>query len=695
VDAREELDAIESRVTRQRDALLALTTEPLADGDELPEVMARITRAASDTLCVSRVGIWLYNDARTAIECLDLYDAFTGRHESGAQLRAASFPNYFRVMAESEIVAVDDAAADARTAEFAAPYLRPLGIVSMMDVPIRRGAEVIGVLCHEHTRDRRHWTADEKAFAIATSTMISLALERRQRRRVESALTLQSAALNAVAHPVVITDRTATIVWTNPAFTELTGFSQEEAVGRNSIELLSSGQHDAAFFRSLWSALTEGRVWRGEISNRCKDGRIFLADQTVTPVKNSSGEVTHFVAVKIDLTEKKRLERQFIQAQKMEVVGRLTSGIAHDFNNLLTVIIGSAELGLGDLDQDHPSRVDFDRIHEAGTRASALTRQLLSFSRKHVSNRVPLPIAGLLRGFRGMLQRLIGEDILLDVAAGDDAGNVLADESQIEQVILNLAINARDAMPRGGVLRIGADAVNLDAAFAAAHKGTHAGPHVRIVVTDTGEGMAPEVLARVFEPFFTTKEQGRGTGLGLATVHGIVEQSGGTVCVSSAAGVGTTFTIYLPRVEHSAPPAPLPPFAPLNPRSAHLLVVEDDDAVRDLAVRILRSAGYSTVSAGDGAAALRLIAERSASIDLVVTDVVLPDMSGRDLASRAALIRPGVPVLFTSGYTDDVVLSHGIRDNTAPFIAKPYTAPALKAKVHEVLAQSGRHLELQ
>ena len=687
VDARVAVsEAIESRVVRQRDALLTLTTEQRPDCDALSETLARITEVASATLRVPRVSVWRYNSARTTIECLDLYDASTVQHQSGASLRAADFPNYFRVIADSDIVAVDDAVADPRTSEFTDVYLRPLGIVSMMDVPIHLGGQVIGVMCHEQTQQRRRWTADEKAFAIATSTLISLAFERCDRRRAEDAVQMQVSALNAAAFPIVISDRDATIVWTNQAFTTMIGYTPEEAIGRNVVELLEAGRHDDnSVKKAIWDTIGARRVWRGEVWNRRKDGTLVLFDQTITPVTDAAGRVTHFVAIKADLTEQRKLEGQFLQAQKMEVVGRLAGGIAHDFNNLLTVINGSAELALEHLDKDHPLRGDFERIQESGARAAALTRQLLTFSRRHVTNRTPLSIANVLHGFRSMLQRLIGEDILLDVAADESLGLVLADESQIEQVILNLAINARDAMPRGGVLRIGADAIDLDAAFAAAHKGAQAGPHVRIVITDTGEGMSPAVLAKVFEPFFTTKEQGKGTGLGLATVGAVVEQSGGTIGVSSAVGVGTTFTIYLPRIDGAAP---LPDAARVNPvprASATVLVVEDDDAVRELAVRILRSSGYTTLTASDGASALRLMAERSTTIDLIVSDAVLTDMGGRDLRSRIELIRPGVPVLFTSGYTDDVVPAGGARHNTVHFIAKPYTAPALKAKVRETL----------
>jgi two-component system cell cycle sensor histidine kinase/response regulator CckA len=675
-------DTIETRVTRQRDALLKLTTEQPLDCDLVPKALAQITEVAAATLRVSRVSIWRYNAGRTAIDCIDLYDAIAKEHRSGSSLRASDFPHYFRVIADSDVVAVDDAIADVRTSEFTSSYLRPLGIASMMDVAIRLGEAVIGVLCHEQTGPRRHWTDDEKAFAIGTSTLISLALERCERRRVESTLRLQSAAFNAAADATVITDGEGVIEWVNPAFTKLTGYSADEAIGRNPRDLLKSGHHDSAFYERMWSTLTSGQVWRGQVVNRRKDGTTYYEDQTITPIA-LNGSVTHFVAIKRDLTERHNLEEQFLQAQKMEVVGRLAGGIAHDFNNLLTVINGTAELALTDLAHSHPLHKDFQNIFDAGQRASNLTRQLLAFSRKQIVNRAPLEVGPVLTGFRAVLQRLIGEDIDLDIVA--DAGTVLADRGQFEQVILNLAVNARDAMPRGGKLIVEGSNVELDPLFAARHNGVRPGPHVKILVRDTGHGMTDQVMQRIFEPFFTTKEVGKGTGLGLSTVYAIVAQSGGTIWVDSAAGRGTLFTIYLPRVTEIAV-APAPDVEAKALAAGHtLLLVEDDDSVREVAVRIFRSAGYLTLAARDASEALHILAVHTEPISLIVTDVVLVGMGGRDLASNALKIRPGIPILFTSGHTDDLVLAHGVRENVVHFLSKPYTAASLTAKVRDVL----------
>ena len=534
---------LEARVVRQRDALLKLMTDHPADSAALPRSIGRILEVAADTLNVGRVGLWRFNADRSAIDCVDLYESLQGgRHQSGQRLLASDHPAYFKAIETSDVIAAEEACADPRTAGFARAYLRPNGIVSMMDVPVYVHGEIGGVLCHEHTGAPRAWAADERAFAIAVASMIALRIERAECSRAESVMELQSAALDAAAPSIMILDRQGRIAWANRAFFLLTGFTREETIGRNAAQLLRVGLAPDAALNSLHECVVAGRAWSGELTNRRKDGTVFTVRQAVTPVVDGRGHVTHLVSIKYDLTEQRTLEKEFLQAQKMEVVGRLAGGIAHDFNNLLTVINGSAELALTDLDIDSPLRTDFERIRDAGARATALTRQLLSFSRKRHTNYEAVNMRTLLNGFHGVLQRMIGEDIALFTVVEGDA-LVYADPAQIEQIILNLAVNARDAMPKGGTLR-----VDVSVGKFAGHDRAER-PHVEIAVSDTGEGMAPEVMEHIFEPFFTTKESGKGTGLGLATVSTIVNQLGGSVKVASLVGRGTTFTIFLPRMD--------------------------------------------------------------------------------------------------------------------------------------------------
>jgi two-component system cell cycle sensor histidine kinase/response regulator CckA len=379
-------------------------------------------------------------------------------------------------------------------------------------------------------------------------------------------------------------------------------------------------------------------------------------------------------------TERETLKEQYLQSQKMEAIGQLAGGVAHDFNNLLTVILGYSELllsGMGDADR---RRDLVEQMKRAGERAAGLTRQLLAFSRRQVLAPRVLDLNAVVADLEKMLRRIIGEDVTLETNLQPGLGPVKADPGQIEQVLINLAVNARDAMPTGGQLVLETRNVELDEAS------VRPGPHVLLAVSDTGHGMTPEIQARIFEPFFTTKEKGRGTGLGLATVYGIVQQLGGHIAVSSAPSRGTTFQVYLPRTrEAAAPGKPSRSTAPAPRGSETVLLVEDEDAVRSLARLVLRQAGYRVLEAPGGDEALRVVGRHQGPIHLLVTDVVMPGQDGRQVAERLLGSHPGLKVLFLSGYTDDVVVRHGILEDQVHFLAKPYSPAVLAQKVREVL----------
>jgi CheY-like chemotaxis protein len=369
----------------------------------------------------------------------------------------------------------------------------------------------------------------------------------------------------------------------------------------------------------------------------------------------------------------------------MESVGRLAGGVAHDFNNLLTVINSYAELAVAELKEGDQLREDLKEIHAAGVRAAALTRQLLAFSRKQVLQPVVLNLSTLVAGTEKMLRRMIGEDVDLAIVPAEGLGCVKADPGQIEQVIVNLAVNARDAMPAGGKLTIETADVEFDEVYASQHVGAHPGQYVMLAISDTGTGMDEATRSRIFEPFFTTKDVGLGTGLGLSTVYGIVKQSGGYIWVYSEVGVGTTFKIYLPRVAEAARDAHAVPAQTRIRGTETVLVVEDDKALRRAAKRILSTAGYAVIEAADGTEALQVMEGHEGPLHLLLTDVIMPGMSGREAAERLGALRPGLKVLFSSGYTDDSILRHGVLEQGVHFIAKPYTAAALTRKVRETL----------
>jgi two-component system cell cycle sensor histidine kinase/response regulator CckA len=514
-----------------------------------------------------------------------------------------------------------------------------------------------------------------------------------ERKQVESRLRLQSAALDAAANAILITDRAGLIQWVNPAFCDLTGYTTAEAIGKNLRELVRSGQHDQAFYQNLWDTILAGQVWHGEIINRRKDGSLYPEEETITPVRNPQGEISHFIAIKQDVTSRKALEaenqnltEQFYQAQKMDSIGQLAGGIAHDFNNLLVPIVGYAELGMMAAPPDSEPYTHFEQIKEAGARATSLTQQILAFSRRQVLEMTIVDLNQVIIEFERMLQRLIGETIILETHLVADLPVIKADRGQLEQILLNLVLNARDAMPNGGRLTIETAHVVLDEAYVTRHMETQPGPYVLLVISDTGHGMDAATRQRIFEPFFTTKTQGHGTGLGLSTVFGIVKQHDGNIWVYSEPGQGTTFKIYLP-VAETLPPTTLPdvPAVGSLEGTETILVVEDEVAVRQLVDSALRMYGYRVMEADDPTTGLELASAYQGIIHLLLTDMVMPAMNGRELFQQLVVDRPGLKVLYMSGYTDDVITYHGVLDEGTPFLQKPFTVHSLLQKVRAVL----------
>jgi signal transduction histidine kinase/ActR/RegA family two-component response regulator len=398
-------------------------------------------------------------------------------------------------------------------------------------------------------------------------------------------------------------------------------------------------------------------------------------------VEDEDGNLVMTNSTLFDVTERKRLEQQLRQSQKLEAVGRLAGGVAHDFNNLLTAILGYCDLGLESLDRQDPLYEQIDEVRKAANRAAALTGQLLAFSRKQILRTRVLDLNSVVADMENMLQRLIGEDIELRTARGDQLGRVKADPGQMEQVIMNLAVNARDAMPQGGKLTIETSNVDLNPVSLSGQETAQSTRFVMMAVSDTGHGMDEETKARIFEPFFTTKETGKGTGLGLSTVYGIIKQSGGNISVYSEAGRGTSFKIYLPRVEEEAEVKVVRAAeSAVGQGSGTILLVEDEAVVRKLACVILSNSGYTVLEAAGGGEALLQSERHAGKIDLLITDVVMPQMSGPQLAERLAALRPEMKVIYMSGYTDDAILHHGILEEGVHFVQKPFTRDILLRK---------------
>jgi two-component system cell cycle sensor histidine kinase/response regulator CckA len=479
------------------------------------------------------------------------------------------------------------------------------------------------------------------------------------------------------------------LVESNPALQEMLGHREEDLRNRVFNEFIHP--EDAAIDVDLDQELIAGKRDHYQIEKRFirKDGGVVWCQLNVSLVRGGQEERPFTICMVEDITERKRLETQFFQSQKMETIGRLAGGIAHDFNNLLTVIKGYTQLSLNHIREGDPCRENIEEIKGAAERAAELTNQLLTFSRRQILDMKVLDLNTIVRGLEKMMGRIIGEDIEMFTVLDDHLGRVKTDPAQIEQVILNLVVNARDAMPAGGKLAIETANVVLDETYTRTHIGVAPGSYVMLSVSDTGCGMPPEIKELIFEPFFTTKEEGKGTGLGLSTIYGIVKQSGGNIWVYSEPARGTTFKIYLPRVEEETDALPVQDDTDRLPRGNEtVLLVEDDPSLRALAARVLRYQGYKVLEATNGHEAIGTAHENDQEkIHLLLTDVVMPHMGGRELVKRMKTLHSEIRVLFISGYTDHAITYHaGLKPGT-PFLQKPFSPTALAKKVREVLDQ--------
>lgn len=536
------------------------------------------------------------------------------------------------------------------------------------------------------------WTAESLARAVR------FAIERCRARPLDFGdseeskhLRLLEAAVEQASDAILICTAQADdptsheVVYVNPAFTRMTGYAPGEILAQSPF-LLGGPETDRERAEQLYNDLTAGRTLSGEMVAYDKDRSEFIMQWQVVPLRGGDdGEVTHLVAVQRNVTEQRRMENQLRQSQKMEAVGRLAGGVSHDFNNLLTAIIGYNQLLLNAIGPDHPQRDAVEQIGKAAKRAATLTGQLLAFSRRQVLQLKVIDLNEVLRGIESILRRLIGEDIVLEISPSSKPAKVKADPGQLEQVVLNLAINARDAMPEGGRLSILIGEEYVGAEQARDFDG-EPGAHVLLTVEDSGKGMDTETQAKIFEPFFTTKGKDKGTGLGLATVYGIVKQSGGFIGVKSSTGKGTTFMVFLP-CSAGLPVQPLPRShsGTVERGDETVLLAEDDDGVRQLVSTVLVEHGYRVLEAADGVKALALAAEMAEPIDLLISDVVMPDMRGPELVQRMTAGRPDLRTLFISGYADGASPHRGEFGADAPFLQKPFSPEELMHKVREVL----------
>lgn len=711
---REQAEAlrIQSRRHNRELALLNHVIIASAVGQEIESILQMICRELALILDVPHTAAVLLNEEKT--DAVLVAGHQDGSHPAviGLAITTAGNPAAQYLFERKETLLSEHAQSDPRL-ELLHDLLRERQIGSLALVPLIVEGEGVGALAlgavAPHT-----FSSEDVALAQRVAEQASGALARARLVRTQRRL---SAAVEHSVEAVVITSEDARILYANPAFERIVGRDRETFIGK-SLSTFGSERLMDPSHPDMWQTIRSGNTWQGRLEYLGADDHPLTLDLTVAPVRDQTGEIVNFVATMRDMSREIQLEKQFHQAQKMEALGRLAGGVAHDFNNLLTVIRLSTHMLQRELDPDGPLWTHTEQIQETSDRAARLTKQLLSFSRRDVVEPKILDLSDIISDLSPMLERVIGEEIELKTELADDLWPVKADLSQMDQVIINLAVNARDAMPDGGTLAFETANVELDEAYAALHMDVRPGEYARLTITDTGTGMDAEVQAHLFEPFFTTKRPGEGTGLGLATVFGIIRFAGGHIRVSSRVGQGTAIHIYMPRtmeiglqamarpplsVAHllAAGPGAAEAGAPLSlvkgaPPGASrdlkhvkgtetVLVVEDEDTVRDQAVLVLKSYGYHVLAAGDGTQALEISGDYEGPIHLLLTDVIMPRMNGRELAEQLQPIRPETRVLYMSGYTGDVLAPYGVLAEGVAFLPKPFSLAALTGKVRETL----------
>ncbi len=519
------------------------------------------------------------------------------------------------------------------------------------------------------------------------SALAATAMNLSDLKKAEAANIQMTAAIEQADEILLLTDKEGIITYVNPAFERITGYTREEAVGKHT-RLLKSGKQDDVFYQKPWQTITAGRVWKGIMINRRKDGTTYTESDSISPVRDENGDIVGFVAAKKDISDQVEREEQLRQAQKLESVGRLAGGVAHDFNNMLQVILGSAELALSDSNLTASLRVELEEILGAARQSREITRQLLAFARKEAITPHALDLNTAIDDLLVMLRHLISENIDLRWQPGTNLWPVFMDPSQIDQILTNLVINARDAIPDVGRITIASANTKISEAESKTTEGACAGDYVRLTVSDNGRGIDRETMQHVFEPFFTTKKDGQGTGLGLPTVYGIIRQNAGFVTIKSAPGQGTKVNLFIPR--HYGDVAQRQRATTTDRGSGKkgtetVLLVEDEPSVLNHTKRILDRLGYHVLPAETVEEAMRLAQTHEGTIDLLLTDVIMPTMNGTDLADRVQALRAGIKCLYMSGYTADYITDHGVLNSNVHFIQKPFSLSDLSAKVRMIL----------
>ncbi|HPO16050.1 MAG TPA: PAS domain S-box protein [Candidatus Hydrogenedentes bacterium] len=662
------------RAQKQQEAVIEIAVSPALISGDIPSLAVQVTEVTARITGVGRAGLWLFNEEGNELRCIDLFEASIRQHSSGAVLRRHEYENEFQALQTAKYVDAHDPLTDPRTVGYVENYLKPMRITSMLDAVIRTRGKTLGLLCLEHVDQPHHWEPDEIAFACQLSDQIAIAVLHFESKQAEDALRESEEhyrrIVNTAAEGIWSIDANSQTTFVNARMAEMLGYTVEEIIGSKITDFMHSADTDD--HQKKIELHKTGQTGHYERCFRRADGSDLWTIVSGTPLRDSNGDFCGSFGMLTDITEHKRLEEQLRQAQKMEAVGQLAGGVAHDFNNLLQVILGYIDIIQDDLRHSPNAQEALDAVRQAAERAADLTQQLLAFSRRQIILPANLDLNDLVQSVLKMIRRVIGEHIHLYFMPEDTLGTVFADKGQIEQALMNLCVNARDAMPTGGTLTIETENAVIDDIYCQAHPWATAGHYVRLSVTDSGCGMDESTRSQIFEPFFTTKEVGQGTGLGLATVYGIVKQHNGLIHVYSELGKGTVFKIYLPIVEHSPETVRETGKFITAGGTETILVAEDEEAVRRLVCHVLESAGYTVLTACDGEEALRIFEEHAHDIDLALLDVMMPQRSGREVMECIQATHPKMRFLFSSGYSENVIHTNFVINEGLRLISKPY-----------------------
>lgn len=683
------------RTNEEHQASLLRLARQLEQAHTFPTVLEAALIEVKAIIGYQNIWVFLFSKDRETMSLISIQGKLTGVvQQEYPILRVKGATMLEEIVAADKPVVVEDARTDPRTNKEVVAQLQNRTIIN---VPMVLGERKIGALGTGSFGDEGVRLPDKHQldYLTAMANHVSVTFHRieilTQRQEAEESLAqernLLRTLIDQIPDYIYIKDTGSRFLLNNQAHARLMGFEKVEDIqGKTDFDTFPS-EFAAKYYEDEQELIKSGQpLINQEETTVDSHGRELFVLSTKVPVRDSSGNITGFVGISRDITERKQLEAQLLQAQKMEAIGQLTAGIAHDFNNLLTAINGFAELMQMNLPSGNPLRPMADKVFDAGQRAANLVRQLLTFSRKQIVAPKIIELNAIVAGMDKMLGRIIGDHIQMSTNLAPDLWFAKADPSQMEQIIVNLAVNARDAMPLGGKLVIETANVVLDKAFAAAHLEARPGPYVQLTISDTGVGMSEEVKAHLFEPFFTTKEPGKGTGLGLATVYGIVKQCEGCIWVSSELGQGSSFKIYLPQVQPDELPLASPTFVTTRPTGIEtILLAEDANEVRDLVRRVLEELGYTVLVAVDGPAAIELVNRYPHPIHLLLTDMVMPGLSGQDLAKQLTQTRPGLKVVFMSGYIDETIARQRVLDAQVFLLQKPFSPLELAHKIREVL----------